>query len=144
MTLLRPLPRAVTRPLSYAIVVAWIGCMALVVNRSYLQASPGFLSENLARYGPTAVWHGVYYRGEKIGFTVRQTTRTEDGFELLEEGQLQMSLLGATTAAAMRTSARVDASFVLKSFDFSLDPGTGAITVPARSSGRRRRATPAA
>jgi transglutaminase-like putative cysteine protease len=103
--------------------------MALVVNRSYVQASPGFLSENLARYGPTAVWHGVYYRGEKIGFIVRQTTRTEDGFELSEEGQLQMSLLGATTAAAMRTSARVDEAFDLKSFDFSLDPGTGAIKV---------------
>jgi len=103
--------------------------MAILVNRGYLQASPGFLSENLARYGPTAVWHGVYYRGEKIGFIVRQTTRTEDGFELTEEGQLQMSLLGATTAAAMRTSAHVDQAFDLKSFDFSLDPGTGPIKV---------------
>ena len=108
MKFLRPLPRSVTRPVSFAVVAAWIVCMAVVVNRSYLQASPGLLSENLARYGPTAVWHGVYYRGEKIGFIVRQTTRTEDGFELSEEGQLQMSLLGATTAAAMRTSARVD------------------------------------
>jgi hypothetical protein len=129
MTPFRPLPRSVTRPVSFAVLAAWIGCMGLLVNRAYLQASPGFLSENLARYGPTAVWHGVYYRGEKIGFTVRQTTRTEDGFELLEEGQLQMSLLGATTAAAMRTSARVDANFELQSFDFSLDPGTGAIGV---------------
>jgi transglutaminase-like putative cysteine protease len=144
MTWFRPLPRSVTQPVSVAVVVAWVGCMALVVNRGYLQASPGFLSENLARYGPTAVWHGVYYRGEKIGFTVRQTTRTGEGFELLEEGQLQMSLLGATTAAAMRTAARVDASFELQSFEFSLDPGTGAIEVrgrverPSPSSGARR------
>lgn len=144
MNFLRPLPRSVTRPVSYAVVAAWIVCMAVVVNRSYLQASPGFLSENLARYGPTAVWHGVYYRGEKIGFIVRQTTRTEDGFELSEEGQLQMSLLGATTAAAMRTSARVDEAFDLKSFEFSLDPGTGAIKVhgtverPSPSSAARR------
>jgi transglutaminase-like putative cysteine protease len=118
--------------------------MAILVNRGYLQASPGFLSENLARYGPTAVWHGVYYRGEKIGFIVRQTTRTEDGFDLTEEGQLQMSLLGATTAAAMRTSAHVDEAFDLKSFEFSLDPGTGAIKVhgtvdrPSPSSEARR------
>ena len=129
MTWFRPLPRSVTRPVSYAVVAAWVGCMALLVNRGYLQASPGFLSENLARYGPTAIWNGVYYRGEKIGFTVRQTTRTDEGFELLEEGQLQMSLLGATTAATMRTAARVDASFELQSFEFSLDPGTGAIEV---------------
>jgi transglutaminase-like putative cysteine protease len=115
--------------------------MALLVNRGYLQASPGFLSENLARYGSTAIWNGVYYRGEKIGFTVRQTTRTDEGFELLEEGQLQMSLLGATTAAAMRTAARVDASFELQSFEFSLDPGTGAIEVRGRV---ERAATPSA
>ena len=55
-----------------------------------------------------------------------------------------MSLLGATTAAAMRTSARVDEAFDLKSFEFSLDPGTGAITVhgtverPSPSSAARR------
>jgi hypothetical protein len=116
-----------TRPLSYAVLAAWVTCMALVVNRAYLQASPGALSDSLAQYGPTAVWHGVYYRGEKIGFTVRQTTRTDEGFELRESGQLQMSLLGATTAATMETIARVDSAFALRSFEFSLDPGTGAI-----------------
>src|SRR5688572_10866161 len=100
MSVLRPLPRSVTRPLSFAVLVAWLACMAVVVNRAYLVDSPGVLSASLAQYGPTAVWHGVYYRGEKIGFTVRQTTRTDEGFELRETGQLQMSLLGATTAAA--------------------------------------------
>jgi transglutaminase-like putative cysteine protease len=115
--------------MGYALLVAWAACMALLVNRAYLQASPGTLATDLARYGPTAVWHGVYYRGEKIGFTVRQTVRTEAGFELQEDGQLQMSLLGATTAAAIRTTARVDAAFALQSFEFSLDPGTGAIQI---------------
>ena len=72
--------------------------MAVLVNRSYLQASPN-LATDLARYGSTAQWRGVYYRGEKIGFTVSQTVPTDDGFELQEDGRLQMSLLGATTAA---------------------------------------------
>ena len=103
--------------------------MAVLVNRSYLQASPANLATDLARYGSTAVWRGVYYRGEKIGFTVSQTTRTEDGFELQEDGRLQMNLLGQDTAATIRTTARVDTSFMLRSFDFSLDPGTGPITV---------------
>ena len=77
-----------------------------------MQASPARLATDLARYGSTAVWKGVYYRGEKIGFTVSQTIRTEDGFELQEDGRLQMMLLGADTAAALRTTARVDQSFV--------------------------------
>ena len=103
--------------------------MAALVNRSYLQASPANLATDLARYGSTAVWRGVYYRGEKIGFTVSQTTRTDDGFELQEDGRLQMLLLGQDTAATIRTTARVDAAFALRSFDFSLDPGTGPIDV---------------
>jgi len=129
ITFPRPLSRAVTRPIAALVLIAWLVSMALLVNRSYLQASPATLATDLARYGPTAVWHGVYYRGEKIGFTVSQTTRTADGFELQQDGRLQMLLLGQDTAATIKTSARVDTSFMLRDFDFSLDPGTGPIVV---------------
>ena len=74
--LIRPVPRTITRPLSLLVLVAWVVCMAVLVNRSYLQASPANLATDLARYGPTATWRGVYYRGEKIGFTVSQMVRT--------------------------------------------------------------------
>ena len=129
MTLFRPLPRALTRPVALIVFVAWIVTMVVLVNRSYVQASPANLATDLARYGSSAVWRGVYYRGEKIGFTVSETRRTDEGFELQEDGRLQMSLLGQDTAATIRTTARVDTSFTLRSFDFSLDPGTGPISV---------------
>ena len=129
MTLFRPLPRTLTRPLAFLVLAAWVVTMITLVNRSYVQASPANLATDLARYGSSAVWRGVYYRGEKIGFTVSQTTRTDDGFELQEDGRLQMLLLGQDTAATIRTTARVDTAFMLRSFDFSLDPGTGPITV---------------
>src|SRR5882724_1110549 len=115
--LLRPLPRAVTRPISVLLVIAWIAVMALVINRSYLQASTS-LAADLARYGSAAVWRGVYYRGEKIGFTVSQTVAKGNGFDLEETGRLQMALLGATTAATIRTTAHVDANFTLNAFEF--------------------------
>jgi transglutaminase-like putative cysteine protease len=126
---LRPLPRRVTRPITVLVIAAWLVTMAALVNREYLQASSATLATDLARYGPTAVWNGIYYRGEKIGFTVSQTTRTDDGFELQEDGRLQMLLLGQASAATIRTTARVDPAFALRSFDFSLDPGTGATIV---------------
>src|SRR5688572_16032376 len=129
MKLFQPLPRTITRPLSFLVLIAWVGFMAVLVNRSYLQASPGNLATDLARYGPSAIWRGVYYRGEKIGFTVSQVVRSEEGFELQEDGRLQMTLLGSTSAAAIRTTARVDPRFVLRAFEFSLDPGTGAIQI---------------
>src|SRR5262245_55007339 len=129
MVLFRPLPRALTRPLAFLVIAAWVITMVTLVNRSYVQASPANLATDLARYGSSAVWRGVYYRGEKIGFTVSETRRTDEGFELQEDGRLQMLLLGQDTAATIRTTARVDTSFTLRSFDFSLDPGTGPITV---------------
>ena len=49
----------------------------------------------------------------------------EDGYEMREDGRLQMTLLGATTAVRLRGRARVDKAFRLRRFSFSLDPGTG-------------------
>jgi hypothetical protein len=126
-----PLPRSVTRPVTLAILIAWVATMVVLVNRSYLQATSSNLAADLARYGSGAQWRGVYYRGEKIGFTVSQTVPLDNGggFELHEDGRLQMTLLGATTAARVRTTARVDRTFSVRSFEFSLDPGTGATEI---------------
>ncbi|HJU41236.1 MAG TPA: hypothetical protein VJ691_00420, partial [Vicinamibacterales bacterium] len=131
------MPRTVTRPLAFLAVAAWVVTMGVLINRAYLQATPMNLATDLARYGSTAQWRGVYYRGEKIGFTVSQVQPTDDGFELQEDGRLQFSLLGAVTPAILRTTARVDRSFSLQSFDFSLDPGTGPMAIKGRLDGLR-------
>ena len=134
MRLFRPLPRGVTRTVPALVVIGWIVAMAALVDRSYLRASAN-LGADLARYGSDAQWHGVYYRGEKIGFTVRQTLPSGDGFEVQEDGRLQMSLLGATTFTRVRTTARLDKDFQLQSFDFLLDPGTGPLEITGVLSG---------
>ncbi len=139
MKLFRPLPRRVTRPVSILIVCGWVATMGILVHRSFIEASPASLATDLARYGTAAQWRGVYYRNEKIGFTVSQTVPTEDGFELQEDGRLQMSLLGAQNVVTLRTTARVDRDFALRTFDFSLDPGTGGTKVHGEVSGRRLR-----
>jgi hypothetical protein len=119
------------------IVLAWLGQMGLLVRRAYLQDAAPNLASDLSRYGSAAAWKGIYYRGEKIGFSVGQVVPDDDGFELQEDGRLQMTLLGASTAARLRTVARVDRAFALRSFTFSLDPGTGAIEVSGRVDGPR-------
>src|SRR5258706_16168073 len=127
--LLRPLSRAVTRPVSFLVLAAWVVGIAVLINRSYIQASSANLATDLARYGSKATWRGVYYRGEKIGFTVSQTVPTDDGFELQEDGRLQMSLLRAINEAKLHTTSRTHSNFALRSFEFSLDPGTGPVSV---------------
>jgi hypothetical protein len=106
MSILRPLARTITQPISLLVLLAWLGVMGLLVNRSYLQASSN-LATDLARYGSSATWRGVYYRGEKIGFTVSQTVPAGDGFDLEEDGRLQMALLGAATAASIAAARRL-------------------------------------
>jgi transglutaminase-like putative cysteine protease len=103
--------------------------MAVLVKRTYLEASSARLATDLARYGTNAQWRGIYYRGEKIGFSVGQVSPTADGFELQEEGRLQMTLLGSVSPVRLQTTARVDRTFALQSFDFLLDPGTGPTTI---------------
>jgi hypothetical protein len=126
--ILRPIPPSVTRVTRVLAILAWVTTMGVIASRVYLQGSTS-LATDLARYGSDAQWHGVYYRGEKIGFTVRQVVPTDEGYELQEDGRLQMSLLGATTTTRLRTTARVDERFDVRSFDFELDPGTGATRV---------------
>jgi len=133
--ILRPLPAVLTRPAAALIVLAWLLQMAVLVRAAYLEAPS--LAADLSRYGAGAQWKGVYYRGEKIGFMVGQTRALDDGYELSEDGRLQMVLLGATTAARIHTSARVDKAFALRSFSFALDPGTGPIEISGRLDGRR-------
>jgi transglutaminase-like putative cysteine protease len=134
--LLRPLPRGVTRIGSLLVLVAWIATMAVVFTKTYAQARSLNLATDLARYGTAAEWRGVYYRGEKVGFTVSQTSPSGDGFEVREDARLQMSLLGATTAAVIRTTAQLDSAFALRAFQFSLDPGTGPVEVSGIVNGK--------
>jgi hypothetical protein len=134
---LRPVPASWARAGSALVLAAWVVQMAVLVDRSYLQASSLNLAADLSRYGSAAQWRGVYYRGDKIGFTVGETVALPDGYELREDGRLQMALLGATTAARVRTLVRVDRAFTLRSFEFSLDPGTGAVEVSGAVEGKR-------
>src|SRR5689334_2981772 len=127
VTLFRPVSRRTGRAASAFVLIAWAATLAVLLERTYVQARSMNLATDLARYGTAAEWRGVYYRGEKIGFSVSQTTPSGDGFEVREDARLQMSLFGATTPAAVRTVAQLDSGFGLKAFEFSLDPGTGPV-----------------
>jgi hypothetical protein len=133
--LLRPLPPRLSRSLTALILVAWPVQMGWLVYAAYVRPGAA-LAGDLARYGTGARWKGIYYRGEKIGFSVSETTPTAGGFELREDAQLYMALLGAPSAR-LKTVARVDSTFALKSFSFSLDPGSGPITIDGTIDGRR-------
>jgi hypothetical protein len=51
MAFFRPLPRSVTRPVCAVLVITWIGSMAVLVKRAYVDAAAN-LATDLARYVP--------------------------------------------------------------------------------------------
>ena len=102
--------------------------MFLVVRKATEQTALALTSE-LAAYGERARWSGIYYRGEKIGFSVSQITERPGGFKLQEDGQMLLTLMGATTSSRLHTEVNVDSQYRLQDFSFSLDPGTGPLTV---------------
>jgi hypothetical protein len=122
--------------LSALVLVAWALQMGGLVHRA-ASSSPVALAADLAHYGSSAQWRGIYYRGDKIGFSVGQTTPTGAGYEIREDGRLQMTLLGTTASVRLASRAIVDRAFALRSFSFSLDPGTGPTEVEGTIGGRR-------
>ncbi len=138
--MLRPLPRRLARILSVATLLFWAATMGLVVRRAW-SSSPGSLATDLAGYTTAAHWSGIYYRGEKIGFSVSQTTPAGSGYEMREDGRLQMSLLGSSAAVRLSSRALVDRAFGLRQFSFSLDPGTGPTEVTGALDGTRLQLT---
>jgi hypothetical protein len=139
MKVFRPVPRWLSRLLSAVVVVAWLVQMGLLFRS--IQASTINLAGDLSRYGSSAQWRGIYSRGDKIGFMVGQTMPTADGYEIQEDGRIQMMLLGATSAARLHTAVQVDKAFDMRSFQFSMDPGTGPIQVEGTLDGRRLQLT---
>jgi transglutaminase-like putative cysteine protease len=131
-----PVPRRVARAASALVLLAWATNMAVLARRAW-SSSGVTLAADLAGYTPAAQWRGIYYRNEKIGFSVGQTTPVDGGYEMREDGRLQMMLLGATTAVRLHGRARVDREFRLQEFSFSLDPGSGATEVSGALAGRR-------
>lgn len=136
MTLLRPLPRPAARLLSLLVLLAWVLQMGVLVRRAASSSSVA-LAADLAQYGSAAQWRGIYYRGDKIGFSVGQTTPTDAGYEIREDSRMQLILLGSDIPVRLTSQATVDRAFNLKAFSFSLDPGTGPTVVEGRLDGVR-------
>src|SRR5512145_353392 len=87
----RPLPRRITRSVSFLVVLAWLVQMGLLV-RSVASTGNVSLAADLSRYGTSAQWKGIYYRGDKIGFSVGHTEPTETGYQLREDSRLHLAL----------------------------------------------------
>ena len=127
-------------PVSIVVMLAWVVAMAVLVNRSYLQASSASMATDLARYGSTRdVARRVLPRREDR--LHRQPDRA-DRRRVRARGRRPAADVAARRDDRRHASARPLTSTRASrcaSFEFSLDPGTGPIEV--RGTDRRAAAS---
>ena len=104
-----------------AVVVFWCLMNLLLIKRQlWAPPPPLFVSGTGAITEATQEWWGVYYRGDKIGFTSQTIEPDRDGYLLRDDSLLRLNLLGTTQRALTRLAMNVDKEWVLKDFSFEL------------------------
>jgi hypothetical protein len=104
-----------------AVVVFWCLMNLLLIKRQlWAPPPPLFVSGTGVITEATQEWWGVYYRGDKIGFTSQTIEPNSDGYLLRDDSLLRLNLLGTTQRALTRLAMHVDKEWVLKDFSFEL------------------------
>jgi hypothetical protein len=100
-----------------------------------LPRDPVALAADLAQYGSSAQWKGIYYRGEKVGFSVADHPRE---WRLRGEGRRPTAAQppGRDLPVRLRSSpGRL--RFNLRDFSVSLDPGSSPTEIHGVLRGQR-------
>jgi hypothetical protein len=129
--------------LTITVLVAWLGMMALLVQKQ--TPSP---SSDLAMLPPIASvgegdgarreeWFGVYQGDRKIGRTRRVTTRTPSGWRFEDESSVGVAMMGSPQQLATTMVADTDADYGLRAFKFVLVSPATTFTASGESDGRR-------
>ena len=104
-----------------AIVAFWCVMNLLLIKRQlWAPPPPVFVRATEVLAEGTNEWWGVYYHGEKIGFSSQRIEPNQNGYHLVDQSVLKLNLLGTTQRASTRLAMDVDSEWVLKDFDFEL------------------------
>ncbi|MPZ75090.1 MAG: hypothetical protein GEU77_01035 [Deltaproteobacteria bacterium] len=104
-----------------AIVLFWCVMNFLLIKRQiWAPPPPLFVRGTEMITEPRQEWWGIYYRGEKIGYTSQTIEPHLDGYQLTDDSMLRLNLMGTTRNASTRLAMNVDKEWVLKNFDFEL------------------------
>lgn len=129
--------------LTITVVVAWLGMMALLVQKQ--TPSP---SSDLASLPPIAApadgdgaareeWFGVYQADKKIGHTRRVTTRTASGWRFQDDSSFGLAMMGAPQRLTTTMVADTDEDYAMRSFRFVLVSSAASFSATGESDGRR-------
>jgi hypothetical protein len=111
----------VKRSIGFAIILFWCVMNFLLIKRQ-LAAPPAVIAlrgvEKITE--SSEEWWGVFYRGEKIGYSTQSITPKAKGFALRNRSVLNLNLLGTMQPAATELEMDADEDWILERFNFEL------------------------
>ena len=115
-----------------AIIAAWLGGVALLIQREYFRPRAERLAEAAARVTPAAVFYGVMQGDRQVGFASSQLDTALHSSSVNDYFVVDVPVGGKPRRTTARTSVTLSRALRMTDFDVSLE-GEGA---PVHASGR--------
>lgn len=109
------------RALKLALVLAWIVCLGVLVQRYYLSPSASSLNLAAAPLLPTEQWMGIYYKGAKVGYLHSRIAPNKSGYDVQEDMLMHLTMMGHRKSIHMSINAALDPTLKLRSFSATMD-----------------------
>ena len=107
-----------------AIVVLWVAATALLLFRHYGLNQAAHYAVNKDIFPEELYkgqWMGLYYKGEKTGYSHRKVEKAGDGYKISEQTKMRFNVMNVQKDIETFTGAYLDSDLKLKSFDFMLN-----------------------
>ncbi len=110
------------RAAGVAIVLFWCFMNVLLLKRQLAAPPPAItLASASAITEPLDEWWGVYFHGEKIGYSSQKITPEPGGYNVRGSSVLRLNIMGTTQTVVSRLDMSADAEWAMKRFDFQLE-----------------------
>ncbi|MDY6850916.1 MAG: transglutaminase-like domain-containing protein [Thermodesulfobacteriota bacterium] len=103
------------------VILFWGLMVFLLVKRIHL--APEVTIVETERLKDSETWMSVFFKGRKVGYSVQSLTRIETGYVVDQKTYLRLNLMGQVRELRTLTSARLNKSLGLKSFNFFMSSG---------------------
>ncbi len=103
------------------IVVFWGLMLFFLIQRVYL--TPKIVLEETAQLKDSLTWMSVFFKGQKVGYSVQGLTAVEAGYVVDQKTYLRLNLMGQVQELRTVTSAQLNKAMGLRSFNFFMSAG---------------------
>jgi len=113
---------SISRLMRSIILIFWIIMMVILVQRTYFSISDEYTQSSYAasQLRPREEWMGIYWKNDKVGYTVSTIRKKMHGYEISEQVLMNLTMMGTSQSISTQVASQVDDSFKLKSFEFVL------------------------